>query len=47
LESNPIPAKWALKQQGLIGGGIRLPLVPLSEQYHDRVRSAMNLADVL
>ena len=47
LESNPIPAKWALKQQGLIGGGIRLPLVPLSEQHHDRVRSAMNLADVL
>ena len=47
LESNPIPAKWALEQQGLIGGGIRLPLVPLSEQYHDRVRSAMNLADVL
>jgi len=47
LESNPIPAKWALKQQGLIGGGIRLPLVPLSEQHHDRVRSAMNLVDVL
>lgn len=47
LESNPIPAKWALEQQGLIGGGIRLPLVPLSEQYHDRVRSAMNLANVL
>ena len=47
LESNPIPAKWALEQQGLISRGIRLPLVPLSEQYHDRVRSAMNLADVL
>ncbi len=47
FESNPIPAKWALEQQGLIGGGIRLPLVPLSEQYHDRVRSAMNLAGIL
>jgi 4-hydroxy-tetrahydrodipicolinate synthase/quinolinate synthase len=47
LESNPIPAKWAVEQQGLIGGRIRLPLVPLSEQYHDQVRSAMNLAGIL
>ena len=46
LESNPIPAKWAVEQQGLIGGRIRLPLVPLSEQYHDQVRSAMNLAGI-
>ncbi|HJP09150.1 MAG TPA: 4-hydroxy-tetrahydrodipicolinate synthase, partial [Arenicellales bacterium] len=25
FESNPIPAKWAVQQQGLIGSGIRLP----------------------
>ncbi len=47
VESNPIPAKWAVKEQGLMGGGIRLPLVPLSEQYHDQVRSAMQKAGVL
>ena len=47
VQSNPIPAKWAVGQQGLIGGGIRLPLLPLSTPYHDEVRSAMNNAGVL
>jgi 4-hydroxy-tetrahydrodipicolinate synthase len=47
VESNPIPAKWAVAQQGLIGGGIRLPLVPLSPQCHDEVRSAMSGVGVL
>jgi 4-hydroxy-tetrahydrodipicolinate synthase len=41
VEANPIPVKWALQQMGLIESGIRLPLVPLSEQYHSRVRQAM------
>ena len=47
VESNPIPAKWAVAQQGLIGGGIRLPLVPLSTDRHDEVRSALSSAGVL
>ena len=47
VESNPIPAKWALKELGLIGGHIRLPLTPLSVQYHDQVRAAMLKAGVL
>ncbi len=47
VESNPIPAKWAVAQQGLIGGGIRLPLVPLSIERHDEVRSALSSAGVL
>lgn len=42
LESNPIPAKWAVKEMGLIGEGIRLPLTPLSERFHAQVREAMN-----
>ncbi len=41
LESNPIPAKWAVSQLGLMGPGIRLPLTPLSEKFHDQVRLAM------
>jgi 4-hydroxy-tetrahydrodipicolinate synthase len=41
LESNPIPVKWALAEMGLIGPGIRLPLTPLSAQYHGRVRGAL------
>lgn len=45
LESNPIPTKWALEQMGMIGPGIRLPLTPLSAQFHDDVRQAMGVAD--
>jgi len=44
VESNPIPTKWALAEMGLIGPGIRLPLTPLSAQFHDRVRQAMDTA---
>ncbi len=44
IESNPIPTKWALAQMGLIGPGIRLPLTPLSAQFHDQVRQAMDTA---
>ena len=47
LESNPIPSKWALKEMGLIGEGIRLPLTWLSEQYHDEVRLAMATANAV
>ncbi len=47
LQSNPIPAKWAAQQQGLISGGIRLPLLPLADEYHEDVRAAMRKADVL
>jgi 4-hydroxy-tetrahydrodipicolinate synthase len=44
LEANPIPVKWALQQQGLIGAGIRLPLTPLDEQFHAEVRAALQAA---
>ena len=47
VESNPIPAKRAVAQQGFIGGGIRLPLMPLSSQHHDQVREALSNAGVL
>ncbi|HEB83144.1 MAG TPA: 4-hydroxy-tetrahydrodipicolinate synthase [Gammaproteobacteria bacterium] len=47
LEANPIPVKWALAEMGLIPPGIRLPLVPLAEQYHQSLREAMTQAGVL
>jgi 4-hydroxy-tetrahydrodipicolinate synthase len=46
IESNPIPAKWAVEQLGLIGPGIRLPLTPLSASCHSPVREAMRAAGV-
>lgn len=47
VEANPIPVKWALYAMGLIPPGIRLPLTPLSEQYHDTLRLALKKAGVL
>jgi 4-hydroxy-tetrahydrodipicolinate synthase len=47
VEANPIPAKWALEQMGLIASGIRLPLTPLSAQYQAGVRAAARAAGVL
>jgi 4-hydroxy-tetrahydrodipicolinate synthase len=47
LEANPIPVKWALQEMGLITRGIRLPLTPLSEKYHDQVRRALKKANLL
>ena len=47
LEANPIPVKWALQQMGLIEEGIRLPLTPFSEQYHQPLMDALKQAGVL
>ena len=41
LEANPIPTKWALHEMGLIPAGIRLPLLPLDERYHEALRAAL------
>ena len=38
VESSPTPVKWALADHGRIEAGIRLPLIPLSEQHHAAVR---------
>lgn len=47
VEANPIPVKWALQQLGLIQEGIRLPLTPLSEMYHQDVLAALKGAGAL
>lgn len=46
VEGNPVPVKWALVQMGLIAPGIRLPLVPLSANFHETVRVAMREAGI-
>jgi 4-hydroxy-tetrahydrodipicolinate synthase len=47
IEPNPLPVKWAMMEMGLIPTGMRLPLVPLSEQYHETVRAAMRESGIL
>jgi 4-hydroxy-tetrahydrodipicolinate synthase len=43
-ETNPTPVKWALHEMGLIGPGIRLPLLPLSAAHRpELVRRLRNL----
>lgn len=44
FEANPIPVKWALQDMGWIEAGIRLPLTPLDERFHEDVRSAYRQA---
>jgi 4-hydroxy-tetrahydrodipicolinate synthase len=46
VEGNPIPVKWALAKMGLIPGGIRLPLTPLHNKYHEQVAHAMQHANI-
>jgi 4-hydroxy-tetrahydrodipicolinate synthase len=46
LESNPIPVKWAAARLGLIPDGLRLPLVPLSRQFHGQVLEALQSAGI-
>jgi len=47
VEANPIPVKWALAEMGLIQNELRLPLTPLSPQFHDTVRTALREAGCL
>jgi 4-hydroxy-tetrahydrodipicolinate synthase len=46
VEANPIPLKWAMTRMGLIEGGIRLPLTPLSQAHHDTVLAALEASGV-
>jgi 4-hydroxy-tetrahydrodipicolinate synthase len=47
VEPNPVPVKWALAEMGKMPSGLRLPLAPLSAQYHDPVRAALRESGVL
>jgi 4-hydroxy-tetrahydrodipicolinate synthase len=47
VEPNPVPVKWAMAEMGLMPAGMRLPLAPLAEEFHDTVRAALREAGVL
>ena len=40
-ESNPIPVKWMLNKMGRIQPGIRLPLVPFNQVFHEKTINEM------
>ena len=46
-ESNPIPVKWALARQGLIGDHLRLPMTELAQACHEPLRAALRALDLL
>ena len=46
VEANPAPVKWALAEMGLIENGVRLPMTPLSERFHEAVREALAEAGI-
>jgi 4-hydroxy-tetrahydrodipicolinate synthase len=46
VESNPIAVKWAVSRMGLIGPGIRLPLTPLSSEFHAVVSESLFAAGI-
>lgn len=41
VESNPIPVKWMLNRMKIIQSGIRLPLVPYNESFHEKTINEM------
>ena len=41
VESNPIPVKWILNRMKRIQSGIRLPLVPYNESFHEKTTNEM------
>lgn len=47
VEANPIPVKWALAEMGYIKPALRLPLTPLSDSYHEVLRTALVQAGVM
>ncbi|TFH69065.1 4-hydroxy-tetrahydrodipicolinate synthase [Gammaproteobacteria bacterium LSUCC0057] len=46
LEANPIPVKWAVARLGRCQPALRLPMTPLSTQFHADVERAMRAAGI-
>lgn len=41
IESNPIPAKWAVSRMGLMSSEIRMPLTLLAKEHHQALEHSM------
>ncbi|HIP94762.1 MAG TPA: 4-hydroxy-tetrahydrodipicolinate synthase [Leucothrix sp.] len=46
VEANPIPVKWLMHKMGYGSNVLRLPLVPLAEEYHTVVSDAAKKAGI-
>jgi len=47
METNPVPAKAAMEMLGLVGGEVRLPLVPATEKCRAVLREEMRQLGLL
>jgi 4-hydroxy-tetrahydrodipicolinate synthase len=47
VEPNPVPLKWSMIELGMIESGMRLPLAPLGEAYHETMRAALRESGLL
>jgi 4-hydroxy-tetrahydrodipicolinate synthase len=47
VESNPIPAKWALGHMGLIQDELRLPLTSLASEHHAGLKTTLQALNLI
>jgi 4-hydroxy-tetrahydrodipicolinate synthase len=47
VEANPIAPKWALERLGKCGATTRLPMTPLSPQFHSTIEAALRHAGLI
>jgi 4-hydroxy-tetrahydrodipicolinate synthase len=47
VESSPQPTKWALHEMGMVGPGIRMPLIELSEAHRPELRKRLKAVGAL
>lgn len=47
IESNPIPAKWAVSKMGLMGTEIRMPLMRLAQEHHQALEHSMRALELI
>jgi len=45
VESNPIPVKYAVAKLGYTSNTLRLPLTPVSRDFHESIDAAMSAAE--
>lgn len=47
VQSNPIPAKWAVSRMGLMGNEIRMPLMRLTDEHQLALEQAMGVLNLI